>query len=132
LTDRRFRITGQPVEVEFVRDTQLVLSLHAWPQRLPTTLTRVQPAKYTRVELAKYAGSYFSEELGATYTVSATDSTLTLKTRWGTERTVRPAYGDTFIGDFLLTFTRNAQGQVDRMLMSSGRVRNVAFVKSTR
>jgi CubicO group peptidase (beta-lactamase class C family) len=132
LTDRRFRITGQPVEVEFVRDTQLVLSLHAWPQRQPTTLTRVQPAKYTKADLAKYAGSYFSEELGATYTVSATDSTLMLKTRWGTERTVRPAYGDTFIGDFLLTFTRNAQGQVDRMLMSSGRVRDVAFVKSSR
>jgi hypothetical protein len=77
--------------------------------------------------LEAYAGSYYSEELGATWTVTATDSTLVLKTRGGTDQVVRPAYEDTFTGAFLLNFTRGAGRKVDGMLMSSGRVRKVRF-----
>ena len=45
----------------------------------------------------------------------------------GGERTVRPAYGDTFAGDFLVTFTRDRAGRVTGMEMGSGRVRKVRF-----
>jgi hypothetical protein len=95
------------------------------------TLTRHEPARPTRAELERYAGTYHSAELGATYTVAATDSTLVLRTRWAAERTVRPAYGDTFTGDFLLAFTRG-RGGITGMRMSTGRVRNVAFEKVRR
>jgi hypothetical protein len=81
----------------------------------------------TRAALAAYAGTYRSDELGAVYEVAAGDSTLTLKTRWGADRTVRPAHGDVFVGDYLLSFTRDRRGRIDGMLMSSGRVRNVKF-----
>jgi hypothetical protein len=91
----------------------------------------VNPARLSRADLAGYAGSYYSEELGAAYDVTATDSTLVLKTRWATERTVRPAYGDTFAGDFLLTFTRRG-GRIDGMIMGSGRVRGVRFTRTGR
>ncbi len=127
LSERRFRMSGQPVEMEFTPNGQLVQTVLAWPRRRPTTLERREIARPSRAELDRYAGSYYSEELGATYTVSATDSTLVFKTRWATERTVRPLYGDTFGGDFLVTFTRNRARRVDGMLVSTGRVRRVSF-----
>jgi CubicO group peptidase (beta-lactamase class C family) len=127
LSDRRFRVTGQPVELEFTPAGQVVQTVRAWPARKPLSLERREAARPTRVELERYAGSYHSEELGATWVVSATDTTLVLKTRWGVERTVRPAYGDTFSGDFLITFTRDAARRVNGMLMNSGRVRRVRF-----
>jgi CubicO group peptidase (beta-lactamase class C family) len=130
LSDRRFRVSGQPVEVEFTPAGQLVQTFLGWPPRKAISLERREAPRPSRAELERYAGSYYSDELGATWVVSATDSTLVLKTRWGAERTVRPAYGDTFAGDFLLTFTRDAARRVDGMLMSSGRVRRVRFERA--
>ncbi|MGK2961998.1 MAG: serine hydrolase domain-containing protein [Gemmatimonadaceae bacterium] len=132
LSDRRFRVTGQPVDLEFAPDGQLVQTVLTWPSRKPIALRRQEPARQSPAELERYAGSYHSEELGATYVVTATDSTLVLKTRWGAERTVRPAYGDTFAGDFLLTFTRGRGGRIVGMVMGSGRVRGVRFEKTGR
>ncbi|HYR11015.1 MAG TPA: serine hydrolase, partial [Longimicrobium sp.] len=130
--ERRFRVSAQPVELEFTPDGGLVQTVLAWPRRTPVTLRRQESAQPSRAELEAYAGTYHSEELGATYTVAATDSTLVLRTRWGAERTVRPAYGDTFSGDYLLAFTRGRGGRVDGMRMSSGRVRGVRFERVRR
>lgn len=130
--ERRFRVGTQPVELEFTSDGRLVQTVLAWPRRMPVTLRRQELARPSRAELEAYAGTYHSEELGATYTVTATDSTLVLRTRWAAERTVRPAYGDTFAGDYLLAFTRGRGGRVDGMRMSSGRVRGVRFERIRR
>jgi CubicO group peptidase (beta-lactamase class C family) len=127
LSERRFRVAEQSVELEFTPNGELVQKTLAWPARQPVTLRRAEPSRATRAQLEQYAGSYYSEELGASYTISATDSTLVLKTRWGSDRTVRPAYAETFAGDFLLTFTRGREGGIDGMLMSSNRVRRVRF-----
>ena len=127
LSDRRFRVSGQPVEIEFTPTGRLVQTIDVWPPRRPLTLERREMVQPSRADLERYTGSYYSEELGATYTVTATDSTLVLKTRWGTDRVVRPAYADTFVGDGLITFTRDRNRRVDGMLMSSGRVRRVRF-----
>jgi CubicO group peptidase (beta-lactamase class C family) len=132
LAENRFRVTGQAVELVFTADGSLVQTWHAWPPRAPVTSKRVAPAlvQMTKAELERYAGTWYSEELGASYTVTATDSTLVLKTRGGGNRTVRPAYGDTFVGDYLVRFTRGRGGRIDGMLLSSGRVRGVRFVRS--
>jgi hypothetical protein len=130
LSDRRFRVTGQPVELEFTPAGQLVQTVLAWPPRKTVALERRESARPSRAELERYAGSYHSEELGSTWVVSATDTTLVLKTRWGAERTVRPAYGDTFAGDLLVTFTRDAARRVNGMSMNSGRVRRVRFERA--
>jgi CubicO group peptidase (beta-lactamase class C family) len=130
LSERRFRVTGQPVELELTPAGQLVQTVLAWPPRTIPPLERREAARPSRAELERYAGSYYSDELGATYTVTATDSTLVLKTRWGAERTVRPAYGDTFAGDLLVTFTRDNSRRVNGMLMNSGRVRGVRFERA--
>ena len=130
ISENRFRVTGQPVVLEFAADGKLMQHVNAWPARQPVTLTRDKAAQLTAAQLQQYAGTYYSEELGATYIVTATDTTLQLKTRMGPARFVRPVYGDTFVGDYLISFTRRG-GKVDGMLMSSGRVRRVAFTKST-
>lgn len=130
VAERRFRVGAQPVEVEFMPNGDLVQTVLVWPNPKPSTLKRHEPARPSRAELDGYAGSYHSDELGATWTVSATDSTLVLKTRGGIDRSVRPAYGDTFVGDFLLTFTRGRNRKVDGMLMSSARVRRVRFERA--
>jgi CubicO group peptidase (beta-lactamase class C family) len=130
LTDQRFKVRGQPVEFEF-GEGGLVQRFVGWPSRQNVRLKREELAKPVRAELERYAGSYYSEELGTTYTVKATDTTLVLTTRWGSnDRTVRPAYGDTFVGDFLLSFTRGRKSEIDGMVMSTGRTRGVRFVRS--
>lgn len=130
--DGRFRVAGQPVELAFTPQGELVRTTLAWPASRPVALRRHAPARPTRAQMAAYAGTYRSEELGATYTVTATDSTLVLQTRWGNPVTVRPAYGDTFAGDVLLGFTRHASGRITGMEMSSGRVRRVRFERVAR
>jgi CubicO group peptidase (beta-lactamase class C family) len=128
LSDRRFR---GPLGVwEFTPAGQLVQTVLAWPPRKPVVLERREAARPSRAELERYAGSYYSEELGATWVVSPTDSTLVFKTRWGVDRVVRPAYGDTFAGDFLVSFTRDGARRVNGMVMSSGRVRGVKFERA--
>jgi CubicO group peptidase (beta-lactamase class C family) len=132
LAERRFSVRGQPVELEFLPNGDVVQTFTAWPSRKPITLKRYELARLARSDLERYAGNYFSEELGATYSVTATDSTLVFKTRWGSVNgvVVRPAYGDTFTGDVLVTFTRGRGGKIDGALMSTGRVRNVRFAKA--
>lgn len=131
LSASRFRVTGQPVEVEFTPAGAMVSKFLDWPGGTSTTQKRMIPSQLSRADLERFAGAYYSAELGAVYDVTPTDSTLVLKTRWGTERTVRPAYGDTFAGDFLLTFMRRG-GRIDGMVMGSGRVRGVRFDRADR
>ncbi|MGH7562224.1 MAG: serine hydrolase domain-containing protein [Gemmatimonadales bacterium] len=132
LSDSRFRISGQPSEVEFKPTGEIVQTFSTWPARRPLVFRRAEAARPARAELEKYTGSYYSAELGTRWDVTATDSTLVLKTRWAMDRTVRPAYGDTFTGDFLLTFTRGSRGTIDGFLMNSGRVRGVRFDRAPR
>ena len=131
LSDTTFQVTGQPVEFT-VTPNGLVRRTLSWPTRTPTVLARRATARPSRAALEQLAGRYYSEELGATYVVTATDSSILINTRWARERELRPAYGDTFIGPFQIAFTRGRAAAVNGMLMSSPRVRNVRFVKAAR
>ena len=126
--ERRFRV-GQQTEFEFMPDGTVREHTFGWPTRAPDVWRRVEEARPTAAALAAYAGTYHSEELGATYTVVVNDSTLVLKTRWADDVTIRPTYTDAFGGPFLVNFTRT-RGRVDGMTLSSGRVRRVSFVKT--
>lgn len=132
LSETRFQVTGQPVEITLTPGGALMRRTLSWPTRTPVMLTRRELALPSRAAFDRLAGSYYSEELGATYNVTATDSTLVFKTRWAEAQELRPAYGETFVGEFLITFTRDRNATVNGMLMSSGRVRNVRFVRVAR
>lgn len=127
--ERRFRAEGAPsIEYEFRSDGTLLQHRRTWPSAIPITFTRHAPARPTPAALRAYAGTYDSEELGATYTVVATDSTLVLETRGGNDRVLRPAYGDVFVGDVTIAFTRRGS-RIDGLLMGSSRVRRVRFAR---
>ena len=126
---RRFRV-GEQGEYEFLPDGTARQRNFGWPARAPEVWRRVEQARPTAADLAAYAGTYRSEELGATYVVTAKDSTLVLKTRWADSVVVRPTYTDAFGGPFMVHFTRT-RGRVDGMSFSTGRVRRVRFVKES-
>ena len=128
VAERRFRV-GQQSEIEFTPDGTARQYSFGWPARAPDVWRRVEEVKPTSAQLAEYAGTYYSEELGATYTVAASDSALVLRTRWADSVVVRPSYRDAFGGPFFVNFTRD-RGKVDGMTFSSGRVRRVRFIKT--
>jgi CubicO group peptidase (beta-lactamase class C family) len=127
---RRFRTAGSPIEYEFMSDgTMREHFVGAWPPRAPATWTRHDRWQPAAPELAPYAGTYSSDELGAIYTVVVRDSTLIISTRWGNDDVFRPVYKDTFTGPFTVSFTRRS-GKIDGMSWTTGRVRNVRFVRT--
>jgi len=130
LSERRFWFAPQRAEWEFRPNGDLVVQFRGAPPRQPATFVRREIARPSAADLARYVGTYYSEELGATYTVSATDTALTMRTRTSQPRTAVPAYGDAFTGQALVEFTRDASGRVTGLLMSTGRVRKVRFEKT--
>jgi hypothetical protein len=125
--ERRFRV-GQQGEFEFLPDGTARQYGFGWPARAPEVWRRVAEARPSAKDLAAYAGTYRCLQRAARKWFAASDSTLVLRTRWADDVTLRPAYTDAFTGPFLVNFTRT-RGKVDGMTFSSGRVRNVRFVK---
>ncbi len=74
-------------------------------------------------DLAQYAGTFYSEELDATYTIAVRDGRLTV-TRRGPESTpVTPSAPDEFrLGGMTLRFLRDAQRRVVAMAVDAGRI----------
>lgn len=93
-----------------------------------TAISTVQPSP---AHLAEYAGTYRSEELDATYTVSIEEGKLTLRRRPAAPVTLQPTYRDAFRAEDLgqLRFTRDAAGRVDGFNVNAGRVRHLRFTR---
>ncbi len=125
--DNRFRVAN--AEWEFAPNGNLVQRFLGTPPRHPVTLVRREAARPSAAELASYAGTYTSDELAATYVVTAADTALNLRTRTSPPVTVTPVYADTFAGPFLVEFTRDQGGRPSGLLMSTGRARRIRFEK---
>ncbi len=107
---------------------QLTLRLVDTP---PRTFERYERETPNDTQLAEYAGSYYSDELLATYKVSAKDGKLSVQVGWNEPRTAEMTVRDEFQGTSggMLAFTRGANGQINGMQLFAGRVRNIAFVR---
>jgi CubicO group peptidase (beta-lactamase class C family) len=128
LGEHRFWFGPQRAEWEFsANGERLVQRFTGSPPRHPVTLVRREASHPSPADLARYAGTYYSDELRATYTISATDSTLLARTGTSDPETLRPAYGDVFLGFATAEFVRDQGGAVTGMLVSTGRVRKVRF-----
>jgi hypothetical protein len=125
----RFWFPAQRTEWALAPNGDLVLTFRGTPPRTAVTLVRRQPSHPSRADLANYVGTYFSEELRATYTVSATDTALTLRTQVTEPWTAMPVYGEMFSGRASVEFTRDQNGRVTGALMSTGRTRRIRFEK---
>jgi CubicO group peptidase (beta-lactamase class C family) len=89
-----------------------------------------RPFTPTPAQLASFAGDYYSDELGVTYTVHVEGGLLEARFRPAWRFPVTPAFADAFEGNGMtLRFTRTEAGTIDGLLISADRVRHVRFVR---
>ncbi|HSJ23608.1 MAG TPA: serine hydrolase domain-containing protein [Longimicrobiales bacterium] len=119
-----------------------VTDLYLGPLMRPATATAAaasagpgrpaaQPHQPAAGSLELLAGRYYSEELDATYTVSAGADGLTLTRRLtGTQRMAASPEQDVFtVGGQTFRFLRDGDGRVASFTVEAGRVRNIRFTR---
>lgn len=90
----------------------------------------VAAVQLSAAELAKFAGRYYSEELGALYEITVSESTLTLKRARGKPEALTARDAVTLrgaVGTF--RFTLGPDQRAERFVLDAGRVQNLAFVR---
>ena len=94
---------------------------------------RLEPPVLKAEELERYAGDYYSEELGTTYTFAVQGGKLIAQHRRNEDTALTPIEQDKFAGDrwYLrsILFTRDKNKKIVGFLLSGGRVRNLRFNK---
>jgi CubicO group peptidase (beta-lactamase class C family) len=98
------------------------------PRPAPSPPTPFNPAD---VALSDFTGTFYSPELETTYSLVVVNDTLRALHQRHDDRNLVPARKDEFSNNFLGTvaFTRGSGNKVTGMKISSGRVRNLAFLK---
>ena len=137
LGNNRFVMLGTPdrVEISFQapRPGAPLQMITAVNGEVAMTHSSVEPAAYNSSQLLEFAGSYYSSEIDATYTILMQDEKLVLRRR--NVDGVTPLvdqYADVFsaAGTGTITFTRNAQHRVTGFFLSTARVRRLRFDKT--
>jgi CubicO group peptidase (beta-lactamase class C family) len=90
------------------------------------TYERKDTMVISKAALQPYAGTYYSEELNATYRVVTTDTSITLQTGTSEPFRVRPVFADAFVGRYTVLFTRSGK-KITGFELTSGRSRRVKF-----
>ena len=130
----RYRSLDAPInlELEFQRpspDRPMVLQLGVEGQS-PIALETVELVSLTANQLGEFAGNYYSAELQALYQIFLHDGKLFLRLKNSTDAEVVPVLNDLFrVEGKNLTFSRNPQRQITGFVLSSGRIRNLRFVR---
>lgn len=135
LGDNRFLMLGVPdrIEISFKAPRpgaplQMFTSANGGK---PIIHERVEPATYTSEQLARFAGTYYSEEIDATYSISLQDDKLVLRRKNVDDTPLQLLFADTFssVGSGTLSFTRNNQNQISGFSVNTGRIRKLRFNK---
>lgn len=128
VTEDRMRVAGQPPEAVFKDTASTAFDLVTGGRSLH--FERRQPVAATPQLLGSYIGDYVSDELaGAVYRVTASDSTISLRTGTSNPVPARLVFADTFLGGgYTIQFSRT-RGQISGFDVTNGRVRHVKFVK---
>jgi hypothetical protein len=130
----RYRSLDAPInlELEFQRpnpDRPLVLQLGVEGQS-PITLEAIKLVSPTLNQLGEFAGNYYSPELQARYQIFLHEGKLFLRLKNNPDAEVIPVLNDLFrVEGKNLTFSRDPQRQVTGFVLSSGRIRNLRFVR---
>jgi CubicO group peptidase (beta-lactamase class C family) len=100
----------------------------------PQIFERYEPLQASAENVVQYVGEYTSSELQATYRFAVKDGKLTLAMNWQDPAVLEPIVLDEFQGPFgtSIVFHRDAAGHVTGCDVFAGRVRNIAFTKTTR
>ncbi len=135
LTENRFQMKAQPTTVLFESTANGALRMKVVPEgRSPATFEAMETVTPNAEQLKEYAGAYYSDELDATYKLEVQDNKLVLKRKKTSPASFTAAFKDAFNNPGLgvIRFTRDAQKQVSGMIISSGRIRHLRFIKQAR
>jgi len=127
VAENKFIIGGQ----EFVMTGNNKLYV-VMPNKDTFSYLKTEPASLSVGLLHGYEGAYFSEETNSTLTISAVKDSLKMKLKADEIYILQPLFKDGFQstdGEFTLNFTRDTIGQIQKMLISIDRARNVEFTK---
>lgn len=84
----------------------------------------------TPKDLTSFKGDWFSEEAGATITVAVEADKAFIKQRPATSLQMQPLYKDHFsVQGYIVWFTRDKNGKVDRLHVGASRMRDMPFVR---
>jgi len=100
------------------------------PDGSVTRLTAVSEWVPTASELAGFAGDWYSDEAGATFTFTVDADKAFVVQRPTTRIPLRPVYKDAFaFAGGTLWFTRDASGKVDKLHVGASRMRDMPFAR---
>lgn len=134
ISEARFVIEDESIEVSFQRDlTGKVNQLTIHQNNKDTVAPRVEPFSLKPEQMAEYEGSYYSDELGTSYIITIKKDKLVVQHRRHEDFNLKPQKKDLFGGDVWffsrLQFERNEENQIMGFKASSGRVKNLRFVR---
>lgn len=91
-----------------------------------------EPFDPAAVKLNEFIGTYYSEELQSSYTLTIKNDTLVAQHQRHDELKMIPVKTDAFTSNFLgnIQFVRDQAKHITGMKASNGRVRNLVFVKN--
>ena len=135
LGNNRFVMLGTPdnVEISF-REPRPGAALQMFTSAngsKPIVHDRVEPASYTTEQLTQFAGTYHSEEIDSTFSISLQADKLILRRKNVDDAPLQLLFADTFqsVGSGTLTFTRDKANRISGVLINTGRVRKLKFEK---
>jgi CubicO group peptidase (beta-lactamase class C family) len=135
VAENHFRMAGE--FLDFFFETAKLggpLSLReVGPSGKPEVYEAVAPRSLSTADIAEYAGTYYSTELDARYTVVVRDGKLFLQRKRSKVLTLYAMFADAFMNEDLgnLRFTRDSQGRVTGFTLNAGRVKHIRFVRET-
>jgi hypothetical protein len=131
LSEQHFALPGQAGDIVFGAGDHAGFERRVPGQR-PVSYEWRQAVTPMSATLRAYAGDYVSEELGGSlYRVTATDSTLTLRTGTSDPLAARPVFADTFLaGGYTIQFQRTA-GRITGFEVTNARMRRVKFTRKS-
>lgn len=130
VSETEFYVDAYGASIAFKRDRMGVVTDFEYRDiRAP----KVEPFTPNKDDLMAFQGTYFSEELEATYTLSLKDGTLIAQHRRHDDATLSPTTPDTFTTThwFMASvrFTRDRSRQITGFEATHSRSRNVRFDK---
>jgi len=115
-----FDKAGKPISVDSIDDEGFATHFRAEREWTPTSS-----------DLASFKGDWLSDEAGATFTLVVDGGKAFLQQRPATSLVMQPLYKDHFaVPGWVVWFTRDGDGTVNRMHIGASRMRDMPFVRS--
>jgi len=117
------------VTIKEVADDTLQMSFLIDGAKEPRLYEKFVPREPSPEDLEAYAGTYFCDELGVSYTVDVEEGSLVFRIVRHEAHKLEPLFGEIFSSSDYGTFEfkRGADGVVDGFALDADRVRNLEF-----